>query len=345
VDSLYFGDYAREYLNALLQDPGYSGVYVLTDSNTSAQCLPKLKQEFPNVAFTPLEMPQGEKNKNIETCYRLWNQLTEYGADRSSLLLNLGGGVVTDLGGFVGATFKRGIEFVQMPTSLLAMVDAALGGKTGIDLGALKNQVGVFQTAAAVCVLTEFLDTLPERQVTNGLAEMYKHGLIASRGHWESLLELKGLPSGELIEQSARIKLEVVRSDPYEQNRRKILNFGHTLGHAIESHFLEKYPSHPYLHGEAIACGMIVEAFLSFKTCGLSPEALQEISVALSARFPQLEIQDSDLESIERYMQHDKKNSHGTIRFVLLEDIGQPIVNQQVSIDVLREGFSYYGDL
>lgn len=345
LEKVYFGNEAFTVLEGLIRKGKYSAVFVLTDTNTSRDCLPVLRGRIPSTPLTEITMPAGEIHKHIGTCSVLWQKLVELGADRHSLLLNLGGGVVTDLGGFVAATFKRGIDFVQIPTSLLAMVDAAIGGKTGVDLGPLKNQVGVIEAARAVCILPEFLNTLSERQLVNGSAEMYKHGLIASRSHWEGLKQFP-LPTGiEWIQESARIKMKIVASDPSERGLRKILNFGHTLGHAVETHFLLKNSESAWLHGEAIACGMILEAFLSSRVLGLPERELDDITKTLLNRFPRIDIETTDKQSIIDFLTHDKKNINGQVRFVLLEHMAIPRWDCQVSLDQLHEAFSYYNDL
>ncbi len=340
-----FGDAALEYLGALLNSRRYSSEFVLVDDHTAKWCLPAFLQRFPDFPFIPIEIPAGEAGKNVHTLTRVWQHLIDEGGDRSSLLINLGGGVVTDLGGFAASTFKRGIDFVHVPTSLLAMVDAAIGGKNGVDLGNLKNQVGVIRPPLAICIFPEFLSTLPEREIISGKAEMYKHGLIASREHWNSVKNLQGTPETRLIKSSAQIKSEVVASDPDERGWRKILNFGHTLGHAIESYFLSQNPDDPFLHGEAIACGMILEAYLSHKVLGLAQTELEEISQTLTLEYPKIPIKKTDYQHIESFMFHDKKNVNGEIRFVLLRSIEQPVPDIAVPLDEWREAFSYYGHL
>ncbi|MCL4152909.1 UNVERIFIED_CONTAM: hypothetical protein GTU68_035655, partial [Idotea baltica] len=213
-----------------------------------------------------IEIESGEINKTIETCVGVWEALSELGADRKSILINLGGGVLTDLGGFVASTFKRGIAFINVPTTLLSMVDASVGGKTGVDLGSLKNQVGVINQPVMVLVIPDFLDTLEERQLESGFAEMLKHGLIKDRQYWDDLKMVSTLSEmKDHILKSVEIKNEVVLIDPTEQGLRKILNYGHTLGHAIESYFLASQEKSTLLHGEAIAIGMITEGYLSHR--------------------------------------------------------------------------------
>ncbi|MCL4133165.1 UNVERIFIED_CONTAM: hypothetical protein GTU68_013513 [Idotea baltica] len=278
----------------------------------------------------------------------VWEALSEYNADRKSLLINLGGGVVTDLGGFVASTYMRGITYINIPTSLLAMVDASVGGKTGVDLGALKNQVGVINEGEMVGVDTSFLSTLPQNEMVSGFAEMLKHGLIYDKAYWNTLTHLENLDISDLdqlIYDSVLIKNKVVTEDPKELGLRKILNFGHTLGHAIESYFLENADKTPLLHGEAIAIGMILEAYISTKTCELNKDELDVISEGILKTFAKVDINKQDLAIIINLLKHDKKNSHGIVRFVLLEAIGKPKIDCVVSNELIFEAFDYYAAL
>ena len=242
IDIVYKNETAWAELDKIIQQQPSIQTFIICDSNTEKLCLAYLlkKQDFttPPKVFT---ISEGEENKNIFTCIDLWNKLSDEGADRNSMIINLGGGVVTDLGGFVASTFQRGISFINIPTSLLAMVDAAVGGKTGIDLGHLKNQVGVINNPRMVIIDTTFLDTLPKRHLNSGIAEMLKHGLIYGNGYWEKMDHLKSENKSELeklLWESIQIKYDIVAKDPFEANIRKTLNYGHTLGHAIESYYL-----------------------------------------------------------------------------------------------------------
>jgi 3-dehydroquinate synthase len=256
-----------EKLNQHLKENKYSNLFIIVDSNTNEYCLPKfLPLLETELTIEIIEFEAGEPNKNIETCIQIWNVLTELGADRKTLIINLGGGVVTDLGGFVASTFKRGVDFIHIPTTLLSMVDASVGGKNGVDLGNLKNQIGVINTPKMVLIDTNYLETVPQNEMRSGLAEILKHGLIFDKAYWEKFLDLKAIDFAdfdELIYRSVEIKNEIVTQDPTEKNIRKSLNFGHTLGHAIESYFLENENKTTLLHGEAIAVGMILESYIS----------------------------------------------------------------------------------
>ena len=261
-----------------MANSNYSKVFILVDSNTQKHCLAKFKSKCDFEIDLVIEIKPGEEYKTIQTCTTVWDSLSTMGGDRKSLLINLGGGVVTDLGGFVASTFKRGIDFINVPTTLLAMVDASIGGKTGVDFEALKNQIGVINQPEMILVFAEFLDTLDQRQVKSGFAEMLKHGLIFDQDYWNGLIPLNELDQvGEHIKKSTEIKSSVVEQDPYEAGLRKKLNFGHTLGHAIESYFLVETNRQTLLHGEAIAVGMVLEAYLSHELTGLSKLELDEI--------------------------------------------------------------------
>jgi 3-dehydroquinate synthase len=341
---IHFDQKAYDELNSHLKQTNYSKIFILVDENTHQHCLPKFMAELRrDIEAEIIEMEAGEIHKNIETCTQIWNVLSELDGDRRSLLINLGGGVVTDLGGFVAATFKRGIDFINAPTSLLAMVDASVGGKTGVDLGMLKNQIGVFNQPLMVLVVTDFLETLDERQLRSGFAEMLKHGIIEDHTYWNSLKDLTKLEKLDpYIYRSITIKNDVVQQDPHEQNLRKILNFGHTLGHAIESYFLEKDVDTALLHGEAIAIGMVLEAFLSAKLCGLGPNQLADIKNTLLERYKKVPFTQEDIDGILELLKFDKKNSHGLINFVLIKRIGEALIDQRVPYNMFEEAFAYY---
>ena len=344
--SVHFNEFALTALNEHLENSSYSKVFILVDENTHEQCLPKLmpaiEQEYD---FEIIEIESGEVNKNITTCTRVWKVLSELNADRKSVLINLGGGVITDLGGFVASTYKRGIDFINIPTTLLAMVDASVGGKTGVDLGALKNQVGVINQPKMVLVASDFLNTLDERQLQSGFAEMLKHGLIKDRKYWNTLkIGVDAAEIDALIHHSVSIKNEVVLQDPTEENLRKILNYGHTLGHAVESYFLDSPEHETLLHGEAIAIGMILEGWLSNKLEELPAEELSEIKTTFGKRYPKITFTEKDIDAIISLLKFDKKNSHGNVNFVLLKQIGEPVIDVQIEEKLLRLAFAYYSE-
>lgn len=344
---IHFNKEVYVELNKYIKATKPSNIFVLVDTNTHEDCLPSFLAELESgeIIVEVMEMPEGEDHKTIDICTGVWEALSDYNADRKSLMINLGGGVVTDLGGFVASTYMRGIDYINIPTSLLAMVDASVGGKTGVDLGTLKNQIGVISEASMVLIDTAFLDTLPPQQMVSGYAEMLKHGLIYDKNYWETLLNFEKLTLSDLddlIYDSVVIKNKVVTEDPGEQGLRKILNFGHTLGHAIESYFLGNADKTPLLHGEAIAIGMILEAYLSNKTTGLPDSELKAITDGILKTFNKVDINLNDQKFIFNLLKHDKKNSHGIVKFVLLEAIGKPKIDCQVENDLITEAFEYY---
>lgn len=343
---VHFTSQVYPELAAQIQPAIYSKAIIIADTNTSQKCLPYFLSAFATeVPIEIIEIEAGEENKTIETCIQVWEALAEIGADRKSIIINLGGGMVTDLGGFVAATFMRGIEFVNIPTSLLGMVDASVGGKTGIDLGSLKNHVGVITNPKAVFIDTNYLQTLPAQEMRSGLAEMLKHGLIADRGYWNNFTDMGGLTSDDLdglIYRSVTIKNSIVSQDPREKGLRKILNFGHTLGHAIESYCLQNQSLPPMLHGEAIAIGMVLEAFISRESGLLPPEEYIEIKSVINALFTVVGFSNKDIKAIIDLLTHDKKNAYGEVQFVLLEAIGRPLYNKTVDKNLIYKAFDDY---
>lgn len=339
---VHFDAVAKEALNQSIKANTYSKIFVLVDENTNTYCLPLFHKMFDGEVDAIITIAPGEPNKHIETCLKVWEALSDLGGDRKSLLINLGGGVVTDLGGFVACTFKRGIDFINIPTTLLAMVDASVGGKNGVDLGPLKNQIGVIQQPKMVLVLPSFLKTLPEREIISGFAEMLKHGLIVDREYWNTLRSNGVSKDVQSILKSVNIKSDIVTEDPRENGVRKKLNFGHTLGHAVESFFLESNNRDTLLHGEAIAIGMILEAYLAHKLTGLSKLDLDEIKETFLRFYPKVDISTKEISKIKSLLIHDKKNSHGNINFVLLNEIGDAVVDIKVPDELIDEAFTYY---
>ncbi len=342
--TITFSNEAYFALNNFLKTANYSSVFVLTDSNTRKFCLPVFAKKV-SFSFKILEIPTGENHKNIETAIGLWQELTNNGADRKSLLINLGGGVITDIGGFVAATFKRGIDFVNIPTSLLAMVDAAIGGKTGIDLGVLKNQVGLFAPAKEVLIDADYLESLSYRELRSGMAEVIKYGLSYDRSIWVKVSKNKHFTISDissLIAKSASLKNSIVKQDPKEEHLRKVLNFGHTLGHAVESYFLNHAEHENLTHGEAIAIGMILESFLSISVCGLSISTCDEIKNYLLSVYDKVSINSEEIPAILDYLKHDKKNIGSKVLFVLIPEIGKYAINQEVTQQAILDAFAYY---
>ncbi|OYU81755.1 MAG: 3-dehydroquinate synthase [Flavobacterium sp. BFFFF1] len=343
---ILFGDGGYDAVNRFIADRVYSKIFILTDTNSNEYCLPRfLSFLATEVAIEIIEVDAGEMHKNIETCIGVWNALTELGADRKSLMINLGGGVVTDLGGFVASTFKRGIDFTHIPTTLLAMVDASVGGKNGIDLGNLKNHIGVINTPRMILMDMTFLDTLPQIEMRSGLAEMLKHGLIYDKNYWDKFTDLAAIDTndlGQLIYESVVIKNEIVAADPNEKGIRKSLNFGHTLGHAIEGCFLENESKTTLLHGEAIAAGMVLESHLSLQKGLISAEEYAAVKRNILGIYGRVTFDANDLQSITDLLIHDKKNEYGKIQFVLLDGIGSVKIGQELDNESITNAFEDY---
>ena len=335
--SVDFNEKGYQELNKHLSENKYSKIFIIVDSNTNEYCLPNfLPLLETNLTVEIIEFENGESFKNIETCVSIWNVLTELGGDRKSLIINLGGGVVTDLGGFVASTYKRGINFINVPTTLLSMVDASIGGKNGVDLGNLKNQVGVINVPKMVIIDTNYLA---------GLAEMLKHGLIYDAAYWEKFLNLNTAVLDDLdalIHKSVVIKNEIVLQDPTENGIRKALNFGHTLGHAIESYFLENENKTTLLHGEAIAVGMILEGYISLKKNLITEAEFSQLKTTIKNLFDDIHFDDNDLKPILDLLIHDKKNEYGNIQFALIDGIGKIKINQEVETELINEAFDNY---
>jgi 3-dehydroquinate synthase len=342
---IYFDNSLGELAN-FIEQGRYSRFFVLTDENTAKYCLPLLREQLGNPDnFDIIEINAGEESKDIDFCIGVWKMLIDFGADRQSLLINLGGGVISDLGGFAASTFKRGIDFVHVPTTLLSQVDASVGGKTGIDINSIKNIIGTFTQPKAVFIEYGFLKTLPARQILSGTAEMLKHGLICDAAYWD-LLKTSDLanPTAGLIYTSVAIKNKVVLEDPNEKSIRKSLNFGHTIGHAVETYSLINDEYH-LSHGEAIAIGMICEAYLSHKKAGLNIKELTEITEVLSSLYPRYELKASSYDTLCGLMLKDKKNQNGKINCTLLSTIGQFNIDNVCTKDELCEGLEYYANL
>lgn len=343
--SIHIGDAAPDQLALFLKQNKFSSIFILVDENTLQHCLPVLVTKVKKLTEAEvIELESGESNKTVEICMQVWRVLGELGADRNSLLINLGGGVITDIGGFIASTFKRGISFVNVPTTLLAQIDASAGGKTGVDLDGLKNEIGVFADPYALFIYPGFLRSLPKREMISGYAEALKHGLITDRSYWDLLKTLNVADSDsweEIIIRSVQIKLEIVKADPKESGLRRKLNFGHTIGHAIETFFLEGSEK-TLLHGEAVAAGMVCEAFLSTKNAGLTDAELDEISEILLGYYPAVELDPLHDHRLIELMRHDKKNSSGEINFTLLESIGKAVINKKSTAREIIESLNYY---
>ncbi|GAB3265208.1 3-dehydroquinate synthase [Larkinella harenae] len=331
----------NESLPAFLKQHNYSAIAVLTDSNTKRFCYPAIKKIIPKHKI--ITIPAGEQFKNIATCETVWQALTDAKFDRHALLINLGGGVIGDLGGFCAATYKRGIDFIQIPTTLLSQVDASVGGKLGIDFHGFKNHIGVFNLPEAVLIDTVFFQTLPGRELRSGFAEIIKHCLIADAAKWNVIRrrDLEQQDWNDLVAHSVEIKKNIVEQDPKEQGIRKILNFGHTLGHALETHFLAD-PKRRLLHGEAITAGMIAEAFMAEQKGLIQTGLLEQIEEYLFSIYGRVTITDADLEPVLSLTLQDKKNRAGEVRMALLDGPGSCTYDVPVTKAEMHRALEYY---
>jgi 3-dehydroquinate synthase len=315
------------------------------DENIMEHCWPKISQlteTLKNAEILLIEA--GESQKDIEIAIQLWQALSEYQADRSSLIINFGGGVISDLGGFIASTFKRGIDFINIPTSLLAMVDAGVGGKTGINLEQYKNQIGLFSHPQAIFIQYDFLETLDDKHLKNGYAEMLKHGIISEEQLWNSLKEINKITTENIvpyINKSIQIKVNIVEQDPLEKGIRKALNFGHTIGHLIET-FSLKNDKIPILHGEAVAIGMIVESYLSMTKSTLEKNQFNAIKEYLTSLYNKYNIPDIFWQEYERIINQDKKKDGKKLNFTFVNKIGTVDINQDCSLDEIKEAIIYY---
>jgi 3-dehydroquinate synthase len=318
--------------------------FILTDETTLALCWP-IVQNYPCLKDAkPITIKAGDTHKDLESISHVWSELQRMGATRHSLLINLGGGMVTDLGGFAASTFKRGISFINIPTTLLSMVDASVGGKTGINFGGLKNEIGVFNNANCVILDTTFLQTLDEENILSGYAEMLKHGLISTEAHWAELMnfdiekpDLKVL--GDLVAKSVQVKERIVTEDPTEKGIRKALNLGHTVGHAFESLALQRKP---VLHGYAVAWGLVCELYLSVAKTGFPVDKMRQMARYIFEHYGRMPITCDDYPTLLELMTHDKKNTGSNINFTLLGGIGDIRINQTATKEEIEEALDFY---
>lgn len=319
-------------------------IFVLTDETTLVKCWPVVKNYFSLKDAKVITIGATDMHKDLDTMVYVWQSLGEGGASRHSCLINLGGGMVTDLGGFAAATFKRGINFINIPTTLLSMVDASVGGKTGINFGGLKNEIGVFCDSKFVILSTQFLQTLDAENICSGYAEMLKHGLISDERMWAELVsfdlaqpDLKQLQ--RMVGESVAVKERIVAQDPHEHDIRKALNLGHTFGHAFESWALKRKP---VLHGYAVAYGLIPELWLSVVKTGFPTEKMRQTVNFIKENYGSLPITCDDYDELIELMRHDKKNQDGIINFTLLGGIGDIRINQSATIDEIKEAFDFF---
>jgi 3-dehydroquinate synthase len=345
-----FIDSISENLESFFQQKKFSKAkyYILVDENSHQFCLPHIMNYIS--AFSEaeiIEIESGEANKTIQTCIDLWSVLSELGADRNAILINLGGGVISDIGGFVAGTYLRGIGFINIPTTLLSQVDASVGGKVGVNQEKIKNKIGLFNNPMAVFIDTAFLNTLPKRQILSGLGEIIKHALIADSELWNKIKYVKFDNLNKLksiILKSVEIKNAIVKQDSKEKNVRKKLNFGHTIGHAIESFSMEG-SGKTLLHGEAIGIGIICECYISFRKEFITEQILTEITSFIFGIFERYKLTTTDFHRIIELMKFDKKNEFGILNFTLLKDIGEATINNQVGVELILESLDYYCNL
>ncbi len=323
-------------------------VFLVTEDNVDKLWGEHFDNFIDSEGIRKVVIPSGENNKKIDSVAKIWQFLSENGADRKSLLINIGGGMLTDLAGFAASTFKRGIHFLNVPTTLLSQVDASVGGKTGINFNGLKNEIGTFQEPEAVIINTGFLKTIDTENFKSGFAEMIKHGLIHNPSHLEDLknFDLQNIDYDllqQLINDSVDVKTWFVSNDPTEKDIRKALNFGHTVGHAFESFAMEK--GTPILHGFAVAYGMIAELYLSVKKCGFPEADCNELSAWLKEIYGKFVIGEDSFERLYKLMTHDKKNESGRINFTLLPETGKIAIDQHCEKELIMEALKYYRNL
>jgi 3-dehydroquinate synthase len=330
-------------LRKFLAEKKYSNVVILTDDNTEVYCYPLLKDFLPG--YSSITIQSGEEAKNLQTCAVIWQAMTDYKLDRHSVLVIIGGGVLGDMGGFCAATYKRGINFILIPTTLLGQADSSIGGKLGIDFNNFKNHIGTFREPSLNLIYSGFLKTLPQAELRSGFAEVIKHALISDQSLWNEIRtkSLKDQPWDKLVRHSIEFKSSVITKDPYEKGLRKILNAGHTVGHALESFFLAG--GDKILHGEAIAAGLVAEAYLATMRNTLSEDALNEISTYIIDLFGKLNIPEDRLNEISEICLQDKKNKGNSVLAVLPDGIGRATWDVEISLDEIVDCLAYYRKL
>ena len=327
-------------LTDFISKRNYSQITVLVDENTRKHCYSQLAGKL--TKHEVIQVPSGEENKNLNICMAIWQRMTDLNLDRHSLVIALGGGVLGDMGGFCAATYKRGIDFILIPTTLLSLVDASIGGKLGVDFNGFKNHIGVFQLPALTLLNSGFLKTLPGSELRSGFAEVIKHTLISDPKMW-SIISKESIENQDwesLIKHSVTFKAKITTEDPKERGLRKILNAGHTIGHALESYFISN--KQPILHGEAIAIGLITEAFIAWKRQMLGKNELDEIVRYIRSVFDKIDLDDLQVNGIGKLAIQDKKNRDNKILCVLLEGIGSARWDVEISIDEVKDALSFY---
>lgn len=335
----------EENLSRAIAQCPHDKLFILTDEHTRKLCLPVIEGFNCMKEAVSICIGAGDVHKNVETLVHVWQELGNNGATRHSLMINLGGGMVTDLGGFAASTFKRGIKYINIPTTLLAMVDASVGGKTGINFNGLKNEIGVFSPAKSVLIDTEFLKSLDKENILSGYAEMLKHGLISTTEHWADLLkfdmgEIDYQALQTLVAKSVQIKENIVEQDPFEKGIRKALNLGHTVGHAFESLALEA--GRPVLHGYAVAWGIVCELYFSHIRVGFPKDKLRQTLQFIKANYGIFVFDCKQYDRLYEFMTHDKKNSAGIINFTLMGEVGDIRINQSATKEEIMDMLDFY---
>lgn len=340
--NLYLGPDSLSNLNAFLKNNKYSRIIVITDENVFKYCYPIISGIIDEHLY--IQIKSGEENKNISSCINVWKELSEQNIDRKAIIINLGGGIICDMGGFIASTYKRGVAFIHIPTSLLAMCDASIGGKLAINFNGLKNYIGVFKTPVATVIYPNFLKTLPEKQIKSGFAEIIKHAVIADKRFFNELSELDELPGDieKLISRSVRIKSRIVNLDLFEKGIRKSLNFGHSIGHAIESFYLIENKKNSITHGEAVAAGIIAESYISHRKKFLDEKELNLIVKLIQKYLIKISIDDTHFKEISALIYKDKKNEGSCMLFTLIDGIGQFRINEKVSDDEISDALKFY---
>lgn len=338
------GNLERDLVSAI-SECEHDRIFVLTDETTQQLCWPKIKNFKALKDSTPIIIKATDTHKNLDTLSQVWQALSNGGATRHSLMINLGGGMVTDLGGFAASTFKRGIDFINIPTTLLAMVDASVGGKTGINFGGLKNEIGVFSDSRFVIINTQFLDTLDHDNICSGYAEMLKHGLISDERTWAELVtfDLDNPDLNQLqrmVAESIKVKERIVETDPHEHGIRKALNLGHTMGHAFESFAMRR--GTPILHGYAVAYGLISELYMSARKTAFPTDRMHQTVRFIRENYGTLNITCDDYPTLIELMHHDKKNTSGIINFTLLGNVGDIRINQTANEEEIKEALDFF---
>lgn len=327
-------------LSAFLDRKRYSQVMVLTDENTHKHCYPRIAAALP--AHTVTTIASGEEEKNIQTCVQIWQAMTDKALDRHAVAIVLGGGVMGDMGGFCAATYKRGIEFILIPTTLLAQADASIGGKLGVDFNHFKNHIGVFQLPALTLLYSGFLETLPQAELRSGFAEVIKHALISDQAMWDKIRvkPLAGQDWNTLIRHSAEFKSGVVEQDPRESGLRKILNAGHTIGHALESYLLEQ--NRRILHGEAVAAGLIAEGWIACERKMISEADFRQITAYLFSIYGKAVFGEEEIGTMATLTLQDKKNKGNRVLSVLLDGVGKARWDCEISLEEVKRALSFY---